>query len=42
VIAYIQNQELHHQKRTFAEEYKAFLQEFNIDYDERYLFKELE
>jgi len=42
VIAYIQNQELHHQKLTFLEEYKSFLEKFEIDYDERYIFKELE
>jgi len=42
VITYIQNQEMHHQRTTFIEEYKSLLQEFNIDYDDRYIFKELE
>jgi putative transposase len=43
VIAnYIENQELHHHKKTFLEEYRELLDEFAVDYDERYLFKELE
>jgi len=28
----------HHQKMTFREEYLDFLNEFKIDYDERFLF----
>ena len=42
VIAYVQNQEEHHRKITFLEEYKRFLQKFEIAYDERYIFKEPE
>jgi REP element-mobilizing transposase RayT len=41
VISYIQNQEVHHRKQTFREEYIAFLKAFEIDFDERYIFKEL-
>ncbi len=41
VIAYIQNQEIHHQQHTFLEEYKGTLDEFSVAYDERYIFKEL-
>lgn len=41
VFRYIKNQEKHHQKMTFREEYLMFLKKFQIDYDERYLFKEL-
>ncbi|MDN3657133.1 IS200/IS605 family transposase [Ferruginibacter paludis] len=41
VIRYIQNQEMHHRKQTFREEYITFLKAFEIDYDERYIFKEL-
>lgn len=37
VIAYIQNQKEHHRKRTFMEEYRDFLAEFNVEYDEKYL-----
>jgi REP element-mobilizing transposase RayT len=42
VIAYIQNQEAHHQKRTFLDEYRNLLEEFDVEYDSRYIFKELE
>ena len=39
VIQYIRNQEEHHKKRTFIEEYEDLLKEFEIDYDERFVFK---
>jgi REP element-mobilizing transposase RayT len=39
VIAYIGNREIHHKKKTFLEEYKEFLEKFEVPYDERYLFK---
>ncbi|AUD03174.1 IS200/IS605 family transposase [Spirosoma pollinicola] len=42
VVKYILNQEEHHQKRTFEEEYLAFLQKFDVPYDDRYLFKPIE
>jgi len=42
VISYIQNQETHHQKRTFLDEYRNLLEEFDVEYDSRYIFKELE
>ncbi len=42
VIAYIHNQELHHRKQSFLEEYKLLLTEFEIDYNQQYIFKELE
>ncbi|KIA83986.1 IS200/IS605 family transposase [Flavobacterium sp. AED] len=41
VINYIQNQELHHKKLTFIEEYLDFLKKFEVDYDERFIFNEL-
>ena len=41
VIRYIQQQEQHHRKQTFIQEYKSFLNAFGIEYDERYIFKEL-
>lgn len=40
VVRYIQNQEIHHRKETFLEEYKKFLDAFDIEWDERYIFKE--
>jgi REP element-mobilizing transposase RayT len=42
VIKYIQSREQHHKKKTFLEEYKDFLKAFEIDYDERFLFKPIE
>jgi len=42
VATYIKNQEEHHQKKTFLEEYKQLLDQFEIDYDERYIFNPLE
>ena len=35
--AYIRRQPEHHQTRSFAEEYRAFLQRHRIEFDERYL-----
>jgi REP element-mobilizing transposase RayT len=39
IAQYIENQQHHHHKRTFREEYLEFLEVFGIDYDERYVFK---
>lgn len=41
VIRYIQNQEIHHQKETFLDEYRRMLTLFEVEYDEKYIFKEL-
>ena len=41
VYKYIANQEEHHKKQTFKEEYVAFLDNFKIPYDERYIFEDL-
>lgn len=42
IIKYIENQEEHHRKRSFMDEYKEFLKLFEIDFDEKYLFKDVE
>ncbi|CAN5276211.1 IS200/IS605 family transposase [soil metagenome] len=42
VAEYVENQEEHHRKRTFLEEYTRFLTQFEVEYDERYIFKPLE
>lgn len=42
VIKYIMNQQDHHKKLTFKEEYLDFLKKFEIDYNERYLFEWIE
>jgi len=39
VIKYIMNQETHHTISTFKEEYYDLLKKFEIEYDEKYLFK---
>ncbi|WP_243408707.1 IS200/IS605 family transposase, partial [Flavobacterium sp. WLB] len=41
VADYIENQEEHHKKKTFKEEYINFLEKFEVDYDEKFIFKEL-
>ena len=35
---YIANQQEHHRKQTFQEELIQFLEEYGIEYDERYLW----
>jgi putative transposase len=40
VIRYIQNQEAHHKKEAFPDEYRRLLKAFDIEYDEQYIFKE--
>jgi REP element-mobilizing transposase RayT len=42
VYKYILNQEKHHRKKTFKEEYLEFLQKFEVEYNEKYLFEWLE
>ena len=39
VVDYILNQPKHHERKTFKEEYVVFLQKFEIEYDEKYLFE---
>ncbi len=41
VINYIHNQKEHHRKKTFLEEYKLFLEKFEIEHDLEFSFKEL-
>jgi REP element-mobilizing transposase RayT len=42
VIHYILNQPQHHNRKTFKEEYLEFLQKFEIEYKEEYLFEWIE
>jgi REP element-mobilizing transposase RayT len=42
VVKYIENQEQHHRKKSFLDEYRSFLEHFDVDYDEQYIFKPLE
>ena len=39
IIQYIVNQTVHHKKKTFMEEYYEMLKEFDVDYDDRFVFK---
>ena len=39
VIRHIQNQEHHHARKSFGQEYVEFLEKFAVPHDERYLFK---
>jgi REP element-mobilizing transposase RayT len=38
VVKYILNQEQHHQKKTFNQEYHQLLEKFKIPFEEKYLF----
>jgi putative transposase len=40
VIRYIQNQQTHHKKEKFLDEYRKMLKNFEVQYDEHYIFSE--
>lgn len=42
VVKYIMNQEQHHKKIPFKEEYMELLQKFNVEYNERYLLHDIQ
>lgn len=42
IINYIRNQEKHHSKKTFKQEYLDMLTAFNIQHDNKYLFEWIE
>jgi REP element-mobilizing transposase RayT len=42
VINYIRDQVKHHERKTFRQEFTAFLKKFDVPYDERYIFKPVE
>lgn len=39
VIKYIQNQEAHHQKISFEDDYRQLLKDFDVEFDDRFIFK---
>jgi len=41
VITYIKNQEEHHKTKTFREEYIEFLEAYNIDFKNEYIFNDV-
>jgi len=42
VIRYIENQQLHHARKSFRQEYTQLLEKFGVEYDDRYIFKPIE
>ncbi len=38
IVKYVRNQKEHHKNKSFREEYLELLKEFDIDFDDRYLF----
>jgi len=42
IIRYIQNQEQHHRRRSFKDEYLAWLKKFEIPFEEKYVFQFIE
>ncbi len=38
VISYIKNQHAHHSKKEFKDEFRAFLRQYRVDFDERYVW----
>jgi hypothetical protein len=42
VIRYIENQQAHHAKKSFLDEYTALLEKFAVEFDQRYIFKSLD
>ena len=38
VIAYIDNQDEHHKRVTFQDEFRAFLKKYKVNYDEKYVW----
>ena len=41
VATYIENQEAHHLRRSFREEYLAILERFGVEYDMKYVFDQV-
>ena len=42
VIRYIRNQEQHHRRRTFKDEYLTWLKKFEVPFEEKFVFKFIE
>ncbi len=41
IFKYIENQEEHHKKRSFSEEYLELLTKFEVEHNKKYLFEDL-
>lgn len=42
VIRYIENQQKHHARKSFHDEYTALLEKFGVEFDQRYIFKPID
>ncbi len=42
VIRYIENQQKHHARKSFREEYTELLERFGVEFDPQYIFKSLD
>lgn len=42
IALYIEQQQEHHKKRTFIEEYISFLKLFEVEFDEKYIYKPID
>jgi REP element-mobilizing transposase RayT len=42
IIDYIRDQQRHHARRAFRDEYLRFLKRYEIEHDEKYIFKPLD
>jgi REP element-mobilizing transposase RayT len=42
VIRYLENQQEHHRKKSFKQEYISTLRTHEVPYDEKYIFQDLE
>ena len=40
VVKYILNQKEHHKKKTFRDEYLKMLKDFQVNFDEKYIFQD--
>lgn len=41
VVKYLNNQEQHHKKKTFREEYMEMLEKYNVQFDEKYILNDV-
>ena len=42
VVKYIENQEAHHKRKTFRKEYIEMLKKFEVVFDEKFIFENIE
>lgn len=38
VVKYIENQDVHHARKAFQDEFRTFLKKYQVEYDERYVW----